>query len=129
LNGATGSVTWPMVRSAVPLLVTVIVSVGDSVATVTSPNGTCWSSAGSTESVTVISGSTPVPLRLTVTVALFGSFDGISMVSLDGMVAVGSKRTVTVQLAVGSRVWFEHASFSTLNGATGSVTWLEWRYR
>ena len=52
----------------------------------------------------------PLPLVLTVNVAVSGSSDGISKLSLNGPVAVGKKLTVIVQFVAVSRVWFEQLS-------------------
>ena len=48
----------------------------------------------------------PSPLTLIVSVAVSGSFVGISKLSLNGPVVVGEKRIVTLQSVAGCRVWF-----------------------
>src|SRR6185369_16086713 len=83
LNGAASGSTLPIVpmtRSAVPVLVTVIVASAEA-PTSTPPNGTCWSVAGAMVSVTEMSGTgmaVPVPLRANTTEGVRGSLLGIS---------------------------------------------------
>jgi hypothetical protein len=114
-----GDPTAPIIREAVPLLVTVTVCEAVEPA-ITVPKGTCRSFAGATESVTEMAGTAtaaPVPLTFIV-IGLFAvSLLGMLKLSVKVPVVVGANVTRTVHDAAGAMVWFEQVSFMRVKGA------------
>jgi hypothetical protein len=100
LNGEAIAAIVPMIRSAVPVLVTVTVA-SEVRPMVTPPKGIRRSVLGAMESVTDITGTgvaLPTPLSAKVTSGVAGSLLEILKVSDAAAAAVGANRIVTVQL-------------------------------
>ena len=74
---------------------------------------------------TMVSGASGVafgvalPLTSTVTVAVSGSSDGMSKLFVNRPMVVGEKRTVTIQLVAGDKVWSLQVSDTNEKGAAG----------
>ena len=114
--------TCPMVRFALPALVTVTVWVLVPPCVI-SPKGTVRSFIGATESVTAMTGAgtaRPAPETATVIDGSSGSSDVRSKLPVEACTATGANCTVTVQLLSGVRGAVQVLAVM-LNGAAGGV--------
>jgi len=100
-------VSVPMVREAVPLLVTVTVWAEDEALLVTVPKDR-------EEVDNEIVATAPVPVKETVAVPE-GAFDGMLRLADFAPVDVGEKTACTVHVPDGATVWLEQLSFCMLN--------------
>ena len=109
---ANGAASWfieamlPRTNSPLAVFVTVT-ALSTDLPSRTSPKGIRRSSAGATESVTLMSPTAvdaPVPLRETVTDAFPGSLLGMLKLSVKVPVTVGSNVIVKAQVAAGAMV-------------------------